>query len=549
MKPGAAVANALWLAGGGDAAWRFARALRDPQATQARWLRTQLQRHATSAYGQAHDFASIRDAADYARRVPLTDYDALAPYVERVRRNERHVLSCEAVTRLAPTSGSSGARKLIPFSATLSRGFSRAVSAWMHDLVRQRPRIVGGPAYWSVSPLADEATDDPAGHPQERESPAAIPVGFADDAEYLGGTAAALVRQALAAPDSLRHVRDVPTFWALTLLALLRQRDLRLISVWHPSFVELLVESADAVWPLLIEAIRGGGCPWDAAVPPAARPSFRAAPMPARAAELKRAGAHDWTRWWPRLQVVSCWGDQAASGGYRRLAQTLPGVLVQSKGLLATEGVVTIPYGEARPLAVTSHFFEFLDSNGDTLLAHQLQRGACYEVVLSNGGGLWRYRLGDMVECTGHLHATPSLRFMGRAGTVSDLRGEKLSEVFVAETLRSLWGETSAPTYATLCAAESPSGAHYELRMSDDVGASALADAGESRARDSAPPSLATRLDSALAANPHYALARRLGQLQPLQVIIVPADTARTELASHSRRLGDAKPQLLVPKR
>lgn len=547
MKPGAALANTLWLAGGGGAAWRFARALRDPQATQARWLRAQLQRHATSAFGEAHDFAGIRNAADYARRVPLTDYDALFSYVARIRRNERHVLSCEPVVRLAPTSGSSGARKLIPFTATLSRGFSRAVSAWMHDLVRQRSSIVGGPAYWSVSPLAEEDVDDPAHRPQERSSATAIPVGFADDAEYLGGFAAALVRQALAAPDSLRHVRDVPTFWALTLLALLRQRELRLVSVWHPSFLELLLESAAGQWPLLIEAIEGGGCPWREALPPAARRSFRARPMPARAAELRRLGAHDWTRWWPRLQVVSCWGDQAANGGYRRLAQALPGVLVQSKGLLATEGVVTIPYGAARPLAVTSHFFEFLDSNGDARLAHQLQRGACYEVVLSNGGGLWRYRLGDMVECTGHLHATPSLRFVGRAGAVSDLRGEKLSEVFVAETLRALWGESPCPTYTSLCATESPRGAHYELRVSDDVDCAVPAGAGESPSAESASASLATRLDAALAANPHYALARRLGQLQPLQVIIVPADTARTELASRSGRLGDAKPRILVP--
>ncbi len=534
MKLGAAVANTLWLAGGAPAALRYARALRDPEATQGSWLCHQLQRHATSEFGRAHDFGAIRNAADYARAVPIAEYSAFASAIERVRLGECGILSSDPVVRLAPTSGSTGARKLIPFSASLSRGFSNAVAAWMHDLVRQRPGIVGGPAYWSVSPLADEVhapgADAGAAPPA---SSAAIPVGFADDAEYLGGAAAALVRQALAAPDSLRHVRDVSAFWALTLLALLRQRELRLISVWHPSFLDLLVESAEAVWPLLLEAIATGECPWRDALPPAAQRAFHSRAEPGRAAALRRIGAHDWVRWWPSLQVVSCWGDQAAGGGWQRLRRALPDVLVQPKGLLATEGVVTIPYGDARPLAVTSHFFEFVDARGEVRHAHQLQRGDSYEVVLTNGGGLWRYRLGDVVECTGHLFSTPSLRFVGRSGRVSDLRGEKLSEPFVAEALRRLWGDAAEPAYCAMRAHDDGSVAGYELLISPDA--------------ESAPrAALAERLERALHENPHYALARRLGQLQPVRVVEVDRSRRGDELLEHQGRLGDAKPRILI---
>lgn len=548
MKPGAALANALWLAGGAASALRYSRALRDPEAAQGAWLRAQLRRHSTSEFGKAHDFAAICSAAEYAHKVPLADYSAFAPAIERTRLGARDVLSCDRVVRIAPTSGTSGARKLIPFTATLSRGFSVAVAAWMHDLRRQRPGLVGGPAYWSVSPLADadavaeggmdvgtgERSDAGANGGVRAAAPtAAIPVGFADDAEYLGGAAAALVRQALAAPDSLRHVRDVATFWALTLLALLRQRALRLISVWHPSFLDLLVESAEASWPLLLEAIASGECPWQGALPPAAWRAFHTRGHPARADELRRIGPRDWVRWWPQLQVVSCWGDQAASGGWRRLQRALPGVLVQPKGLLATEGVVTIPYGDARPLALTSHFFEFLGAQGDVYLAHQLQHGATYEVVLTNGGGLWRYRLGDMVECTRHVHGTPSLRFVGRNGLVSDLRGEKLSEPFVAERLRRLWGNATEPTYCAMRARDDGSIAGYELLVSPDAPCDVTAE-------------LAERLERALQDNPHYALARRLGQLQPIRVVEVSASRGREELHAHGGRLGDVKPRLLI---
>jgi hypothetical protein len=278
------------------------------------------------------------------------------------------------------------------------------------------------------------------------------------------------------------------------------------------------------------------------ALPAGARAAFRAAPDPGRASELRRVGAHDWARWWPQLQVVSCWGDQAAAGGWQRLRSALPGVLVQPKGLLATEGVITIPYGNARPLAVTSHFFEFVDEQGDVRLAHQLQRGRCYEVVLSNGGGLWRYRLGDVVECTGAVHATPSLRFVGRAGVVSDLRGEKLSEAFVAQALRALWSDGAAPEYAALHASDAPGTARYELHLSADWAFAVGEDVGAANRREE----LASRLELTLGANPHYALARRLGQLQPLRVVLVPAGAARAELASSAGRLGDAKPRVLV---
>lgn len=531
MSACAAVANALWLATGIGAARRFHRALGDPGATQSAWLQREVSHHAPSAFGQSHDFAAIRTIADFQRRVPLCTYDDIAPAIARIRRGERDVLAVGRVTHLAPTSGSSGARKLIPFSASLQRGFNHAVSAWMHDLARRRPALVAGPAYWSVSPLSEV---DVAGTDARAPVPDDVPIGFADDADYLGQGAAWLVRQALAAPSSLRHVRVGEAFWSLTALALLRRRPLRLVSVWHPSFLDLLVGAAARAWPLLLDAIASGECPWIDALPPDARAGWRVAPDPRRSGELRQIGAADWSAWWPRLQVVSCWGEQGAEPGWRALVRRLPHVLVQPKGLLATEGVVTIPLGSAHALAVTSHFFEFLDAQGDVRLAHQLERGAHYEVIITNGGGLWRYRLGDVVECTGHLRATPTLRFLGRAGRVSDLRGEKLSEPFVAESLRTIWGDASLPAYAALRAWSDRSRAGYELLVSDDV---------EIASADVA----IQRLESALRANPHYALARRLGQLDEVRVVRVARDAALADIESHAGRVGDAKPRVLIP--
>ena len=160
-------------------------------------------------------------------------------------------------------------------------------------------------------------------------------------------------------------------------------------------------------------------------------------------------------RIWPRLALVSCWGDGHAALALADLRRRLPGIEVQPKGLAATEAFVTLPFRGRRPLAVRSHLFEFMPEGASAeerpRLAHQLERGGRYEVVVTTGGGLYRYRLGDLVEVEGFVERTPSLRFLGKADQVADLRGEKLSEGFVAGALAAAFGEVGvAPRFALL---------------------------------------------------------------------------------------------------
>lgn len=495
MNAGTVLANVLWAAGNRGAARRFAAALREPEAAQAEWLRTRISRDGASVFGREHAFGGIADYAEFARRVPLRGWDGFAPWIDRARGGEPNVLGMERVTHLAPTSGSSGARKLIPFTAGLQAGFSAAVGAWMDDLVRMRPGLLGGPSYWSVTPLAED-----------HDEPGKVPTGFADDAEYLGGMRAWLIRRALAAPSELRRERDMEVFWRRTLTCLLRRQDLRLISVWHPSFLELLLEAAERNWTWVCDGMENAE----------------------RSAELRRLGPKAWSRWWPRLRVVSCWGEQAAEPGWRTLRRKFPGVLVQAKGLLATEAAVTIPWAGAYPLAVTSHFFEFIDPSGGVRRAHELETGQCYEVVVTNGGGLWRYRLGDVVECTGRAAATPTLRFLGRAGNVSDLCGEKLGETFVSEVFSRAWDDR--PGFAVLAPRMEAAGYTLYIDRADNGG----------------------RVETLLAGNPHYAWARKIGQLAALRIRTLPVSSAGRYLAwreSRGMRIGDAKIPVLVSDR
>jgi hypothetical protein len=509
----AATANLVWYGSQFAARRRFLRQLGSPAGTQARVLRDLLRKNAASAYGRRHGFASIRTPEEFAQKVPLVTYEELAPWVDRIRAGERAVLTTERVTRLVPTSGSAGARKLIPFTAALQREFDAAIGPWIADLYATHPRALLGSSYWSISPGEQGAA------PEE----SAVPIGFDDDTGYLGGVRQSLVAATMAAPDALRHVADRETFF------LLRRRDLRLISVWHPSFLLLLVDALPRHWDRALAILRDGHLPADLALPVNVLSRLALRAQPGRAAELERLGPDRMDQLWPNLAVISCWTDAHAALAGAEVARRFPGVAVQPKGLLSTEAFVTIPFRGRHPVAVGSHYFEFIDDSGAVHPVAALRADQEYEVVVTTAGGLWRYRPGDRVRVEGRVGRTPSLRFLGRTGNVSDLCGEKLSETFVGEVLRQL-GQAAAPRFALLAPEKEDGCSGYTLFWEGGI-----------------VPSSA-ELDRRLAENPHYAWCRQVGQLRPARVFAVNAGGADAYYrhAAKQRKLGDIKPPPLA---
>lgn len=523
MNAVATLANSAWLATSLPAGWRYQRALRDPAAMQRQILRGLLLVNATTAYGRAYGFGEIRDYEQFRTQVPIVDYDDLAPWIRRIMRGEEEVLTRESVTRLLPTSGSSGARKLIPFTAALQREFNAAIGAWMLDLARSHPSVPLGASYWSISPAM----------PSERDEDSVVPIGFDDDSAYLGGIRRRLVEATFAAPSALRLVRDMECFRYLTLLSLLRHPDLRLVSVWHPSFFTLLLDALPGTWDELLEDLERGGCRRATALPAPVRRAMHAPPNPGRASELRRADPGNPHALWPHLRVVSCWGDGQAAMALADLQRRLPRAILQAKGLLATEAFVSIPFRGRHPVATTSHFFEFADGGGNVRLVHELRPGETYTVIVTTAGGLWRYRLGDVVEVDGFVESTPSLRFLGRGGSVSDLCGEKLAESFVTQAINATCASLGVvPRFAMLAPESDATGRwNYTLFVEGDL-----------------PPLLAPQLDHHLRENPHYALCRDLGQLGPVRCFQIASggyESFCQVSVSDGRRLGEIKPQAL----
>src|SRR5438128_11289683 len=89
--------------------WRHHRAYeaatRDPDQAQARVLRALLRDNADTVFGREHGFATIGSAAEYARQVPIRDYEALRPYIDRIMAGEAGVLTAAAPFMFTTSSG------------------------------------------------------------------------------------------------------------------------------------------------------------------------------------------------------------------------------------------------------------------------------------------------------------------------------------------------------------------------------------------------------------------------------------------------------------
>lgn len=228
------------------------------------------------------------------------------------------------------------------------------------------------------------------------------------------------------------------------------------------------------------------------------------------------------------VRLISCWASANASRGAEALRARFPNAMLQPKGLLATEAPVTLPLLEADgfvPL-VNEVFIELEDESGHVALLHEAEACGEYALIISQKGGLIRYRLGDRVRVTHRFRGSPCLDLVGRVDDVSDLVGEKLSERFVRSVISMI---APAARYGVAL----PRGSHYVIVVdhsaeSEDV--------------------LSRRAEAELMESHRYREARLLGQLAAVRVRVI-ADIEELVLGHFVRsgmKAGNIKPAALI---
>jgi len=393
-----------------------------------------------------------------------------------------------------------------------------------------------GRQYWAISPTA--APRKPEGY--------CVPVGFLSDEAYLGWVRRMFSSVLAVVPKQVRAIRDGSGHRYVTALSLMRAEDLSLVSVWHPSFFLLILECIEKNWTQLCADVSNGSVFGKLSLTAAERSAVAdVSPAdPGRAKVLSgcvHKGRPDFPRIWPRLKIISCWDGPQAEQQVRELKTRFPGVHIQGKGLLATEGVISIPFGpdDRKVAACRSHFLEFRSAaTGEIIPLWRLRRGGEYSVILTTGNGFFRYGLKDRVRVSGYYHGTPCFEFLGKEDQVSDMVGEKIDSVHAGRLLSRLFDETGLkPEFAMLAPSRKGLTCGYLLFL-------------EATAPLDGWAPLARSLEEGLMQNYAYACARKLGQIRGAGIYRVTgrAYAAYTDrLLQRGMKLGDVKVVPLHP--
>lgn len=88
----------------------------NPIETQRKVFEDLIRQAKNTSFGIDHHFNQIKTVADFAKKVPIRDYEDLKPYVERVVKGEENVLWKGKPLYFAKTSGTTSGAKYIPLT-------------------------------------------------------------------------------------------------------------------------------------------------------------------------------------------------------------------------------------------------------------------------------------------------------------------------------------------------------------------------------------------------------------------------------------------------
>lgn len=482
---------------------RLREALADPGRQQQDVLTDLLAANADTEFGRQYGFGKIRTAADFKAAVPIHDYAALEPWIERMAGGAHAVLTAEDPVVYFTSSGSTGAHKKVPVTRRFMRTsfFPFYYAAWAPMAEHFPDAVDRDDAVLNLKhdPRPAKATTA-SGRPHLGASQIDFGTAFGEPLSAEPGTAAPWSSLPCPVPAD-DHLEKA--YVRLRIAA--EHPDLRGLVGINPAMVAAVPYQLRMWWPRIVREIADGtvgGFPYG----------------PGNLARARRLDRLDPVRpsgVWPGMQVLFCWTTGLAKLYLPRLREEFgAGVTVLPAPVAASEGPVGVAldrHGSAGSLVVTAAFYEFVPAeerirpDSATLGPAELEAGREYHVVLSHVGGLVRYALGDVVRVLDTVGGSPRVEYAGR-NTVLDAQGERLRESQVLRALGTALDAGGLEVRNAACHVDD--GARYEFACAPRIPWS-----------DEESGFLAARLDEALAAeSPGYRAARAAGRLAPAVV-------------------------------
>ncbi len=353
----------------------------------------------------------------------ITTYEDYRTAIEETFSSGSNVspLSNEKILFWAKSTGTSAKAKLFPLTASFQKQFQVTTPPFVHSLTKRFDGFMAKPVCYFASTLPSE------------KSPGGVDIGAMSGFNYQN--IRGFLKNFYALP--LGVFKDSETFFQWAPLYALAT-DLSSLFAVTPSmilqFAERLEKQIEDYWPYL-EGKKA---------PPAPLPPLRI--DPARLEHLKSALAQrplSFRTIWPSMQFISCWKGSTCGMQLPKLEPYLHGVTIVDAPYSATEGWMNVPTSTeviGGPVHPDGHVMEFIAAGAaiekeNLLPAWKLEPGVDYEVFLTTAMGFVRYRLFDIVRCTGYTNRSPHLEFRQKSGSMISLGHTRVSEADLLEAL------------------------------------------------------------------------------------------------------------------
>ena len=450
----------------------FQHAASEPRQAQADFLASLLAGNADTVFGKEHGFSEIHTPEEYRERVPIQDYEGVRPYVERLIDREPEILTVEKPFMFASTSGTTADPKLIPVNHTWKRSVTNLTRLWLSNAQKDHPGLLRHQILTIMSAAVEDQTRT------------GQPIGSVS-----GMTRAKMsefVKKLYSLPDEVAELKDYDARYRV-IMRIAMEKQISLVVTPNPSTLVRMADTANRDAELILRAIHDGNAgysPQDEAQRAYIQAiEERLEPNPKRAKALEAAAneaGHLYpAQAWPDLKLIGCWLGGSAGIQARQLAQFYGAhVPLRDIGYRATEGTMTIPIADdtaAGALACASNFYEFIpvdridDDEPPILLAHEIEEGERYYILLTNHAGLYRYDINDVIEVQGFWRNAPLVAFIQKGRDMVSITGEKLHVNQILEATRRAT-ESSGVEWTQIQVVPDVEGARYDFLLEPTTG-------------------------------------------------------------------------------
>ncbi len=416
--------------------WKFDRSCRRVAQIQGQLLKEKLLLNGASRMGRKLGIPSLTSMDGFRARVPLTTYDDYSDAIEKCKEGDTAAIlgPGQRVVMFALSSGTTGRTKFIPVTKKFLKEYYEGWLTWGY--YAYQPRSLGETKLLPITAPSSESVT-PSGIPCGAIS------GLTVDCQNW------LTKRLVAVPKEVYQIEDPQTkYYVMAIFALAHKVEA--ITSANPSTILTFARLVQDRREQILADIEKGTLDGAGSLKGDQRDKIQRMLRPNSRLASRLRGLLDQhgglypKHYWPALSIVSNWKGGTLSRYLDFYPEYFGSTEVRDIGLIASEGRMSIPVsgeGAGGVLDVRSQFYEFIpeeaieDKPVRTVLAHEVEKGKRYFIVLTTASGFYRYDIRDLVEITGFYHQAPVLKFLNKGRHISSITGEKISEFQVVEAV------------------------------------------------------------------------------------------------------------------